>query len=62
MCILYYHANLMIAWWSGREIRQTAFWGISQNTGTVGVDIEPIGGLYKTQVRETSRYMGIPAR
>jgi len=30
--------------------------------GDGGVDIEPIGGLYKTQVRELSRYMGIPAK
>jgi len=30
--------------------------------GDGGVDIEPIGDLYKTQVRGLSRYMGVPLR
>ncbi len=30
--------------------------------GDGGVDIEPIGCLYKTQVRGLSRHMGVPAR
>jgi len=62
MCILYYHANLMDRIVVGTGNKTELLLGYFTKYGDGGVDIEPIGGLYKTQVRELSRYMGIPAK
>jgi len=62
MCILYYHANLMNRMVVGTGNKTELLLGYFTKYGDGGVDIEPIGGLYKTQVRELSRYMGIPAK
>jgi len=62
MCILYYHANLMRRMVVGTGNRTELLLGYFTKYGDGGVDIEPIGGLYKTQVRELSRYMDVPAR
>lgn len=61
MCILYYHANLMRRMVVGTGNRTELLLGYFTKYGDGGVDIEPIGGLYKTQVRGLARYMGIPA-
>jgi len=61
MCILYYHANLMRRMVVELGIRRN-FCLVFHKYGDGGVDIEPIGGLYKTQVRALSRYIGVPAR
>ncbi|MDD5473838.1 MAG: NAD+ synthase [Candidatus Methanoperedens sp.] len=61
MCILYYHANLMHRMVVGTGNRTELLLGYFTKYGDGGVDIEPIGGLYKTQVRGLARYMGIPA-
>lgn len=62
MCILYYHANMMRRMVVGTGNRTELLLGYFTKYGDGGVDIEPIGGLYKTQVRGLSRYMGVPAR
>lgn len=60
MCILYYHANLMNRLVVGTGNRTELLLGYFTKYGDGGVDIEPIGGLYKTQLRGLSRFMGIP--
>ncbi len=62
MCILYYHANLMHRMVVGTGNKTELLLGYFTKYGDGGVDIEPIGGLYKTQVRGLSRLMGVPAR
>jgi len=62
MCILYYHANLMNRMVIGTGNKTELLLGYFTKYGDGGVDIEPIGNLYKTQVRGLSRYMGIPLR
>ncbi len=62
MCILYYHANLMHRMVIGTGNRTELLLGYFTKYGDGGVDIEPIGSLYKTQVRGLARFMEIPAR
>jgi len=62
MCILYYHANLMSRMVVGTGNKTELLLGYFTKYGDGGVDMEPIGCLYKTQVRGLARYMGIPAR
>jgi NAD+ synthase len=60
MCILYYHANLMNRMVVGTGNKTELLLGYFTKYGDGGVDIEPIGDLYKTQVRGLSRHMGVP--
>ncbi len=62
MCILYYHANLMRRMVVGTGNKTELQLGYFTKYGDGGVDVEPIGGLYKTQVRELARHMGIAAK
>lgn len=62
MCILYYHANLLNRMVIGTGNKTELLLGYFTKYGDGGVDIEPIGGLYKTQVRGLARYLGIPAK
>lgn len=62
MCILYYHANLMNRMVVGTGNKTEILLGYFTKYGDGGVDIEPIGGLYKTQVRALARYMSIPGK
>jgi len=62
MCILYYHANLIHRMVVGTGNKTELLLGYFTKYGDGGVDIEPIGCLYKTQVRALSQYMGVPAR
>jgi len=62
MCILYYHANLMNRMVVGTGNKTELLLGYFTKYGDGGVDIEPIGDLYKTHVRGLSRYMGVPLR
>ncbi len=60
MSVLYYYANL-----SGRMVMGTGnkteiMLGYYTKYGDGGVDIEPIGDLYKTEVMELSRMVGVP--
>jgi NAD+ synthase len=60
MCILYYHANLMRRMVVGTGNKTELLLGYFTKYGDGGVDIEPIGCLYKTQVRAISRHIGVP--
>ena len=60
MCILYYHANLMNRMVVGTGNKTELLLGYFTKYGDGGVDIEPIGDLYKTHVRGLSRYMRVP--
>jgi NAD+ synthase len=62
MCILYYHANLMGRMVIGTGNKTELLLGYFTKYGDGGVDIEPIGDLYKTRVRGLSRYLGVPDR
>jgi len=62
MCILYYHANLMNRMVVGTGNKTELLLGYFTKYGDGGVDIEPIGDLYKTRVRGLSRYLGVPLR
>ncbi len=62
MCILYYHANLMNLMVVGTGNKTELLLGYFTKYGDGGVDIEPIGCLYKTQVRGLARQMGVPAK
>ncbi len=62
MCILYYHANLMHRMVIGTGNRTELLLGYFTKYGDGGVDIEPIGGLYKTQVRGLARFMKVPSQ
>jgi len=62
MCILYYHANLMNRMVVGTGNKTELLLGYFTKFGDGGADMEPIGGLYKTQVRGLARHIGIPVR
>lgn len=62
MCILYYYANHMNRMVIGTGNKTELLLGYFTKYGDGGVDIEPIGDLYKTQVRSLSRYLEIPSR
>ncbi|GFO96938.1 NAD+ synthetase [groundwater metagenome] len=62
MCILYYHANLMRRMVVGTGNKTELLLGYFTKYGDGGVDIEPIGCLYKTQVRALSRHVGVSVR
>jgi len=62
MCILYYHANLMRRMVVGTGNKTELLLGYFTKYGDGGVDIEPLGDLYKTQVRGLARYIGTPSR
>ncbi len=60
MSILYYHANLMSRLVIGTGDKSEGLIGYFTKFGDGGVDMLPIGDLYKTQVRELGRWMGLP--
>lgn len=60
MSILYYHANMMNMMVVGTGNRTEMLLGYFTKYGDGGVDIEPIGNLYKTQVIKLAKYLGIP--
>lgn len=60
MQILYYHANLLNRLVIGTGNKAELYVGYFTKYGDGGVDFEPIGDLYKTQVWELARYLKIP--
>jgi len=62
MVILYYYANLNNYLVAGAGDRSEALIGYFTKYGDGAADFMPIRHLYKTQVRELSRHLGIPEK
>ncbi len=62
MCVIYYYANLLNRLVIGTGNRTELLLGYATKYGDSGVDIEPLGDLYKTKVFELARYLGVPER
>lgn len=62
MVILYYYANLNNYLVVGTGDRSERLIGYFTKYGDGGADFLPIGHLYKTQVRELARHLGIPEK
>lgn len=60
MCILYWYANSMGKVVIGTDDKSENTLGFFTKYGDGGVDFNPIGDLYKTEVREMSKMVGIP--
>lgn len=60
MLTLYYYANAMDRLVVGTGNRSELSVGYFTKFGDGGVDILPLGGLYKSQVRELARELGVP--
>ncbi|WP_406660255.1 NAD+ synthase [Methanolobus sp. ZRKC3] len=60
MSMLYYYANMMNRVVMGTGNKTEILLGYFTKYGDGGVDLEPIGDIYKTEVRKMSQLMGIP--
>jgi len=60
MSLLYFHANRMNRMVMGTGNKTEILLGYYTKYGDGGVDIEPIGILYKTKVWELARKLGVP--
>lgn len=60
MSLLYFHANQLNRMVMGTGNKTEILLGYYTKYGDGGVDLEPIGGLYKSEVWELSRRLGIP--
>lgn len=60
MMILYYHSNSMNRIVAGTGNRTELLVGYFTKYGDGGVDILPIGDLYKTEVWQIADYLGVP--
>lgn len=60
MSLLYFHANQLNRMVIGTGNKTEILLGYYTKYGDGGVDIEPIGGLYKTEVWELSRLLDVP--
>ncbi len=60
MSLLYFHANQMNRLVMGTSNKTEIILGYYTKYGDGGVDLEPIARLYKTEVWELSRRVGIP--
>jgi len=62
MSILYYYANKLGGLVIGTGDKSELLLGYFTRYGDGGVDILPIGDVYKTQVREMGRRLGVPEK
>jgi NAD+ synthase len=62
MCVLYYYAAIRKLLVVGTSDRSELELGYFTKYGDGAADILPIGGLYKTEVRELGRHIGLPNR
>lgn len=60
MILLFAHANQMNRLVCGTSNKSEMLVGYYTKYGDGGVDIQPIGDVYKTQIYEIARYLGIP--
>ncbi|MHA1382490.1 MAG: NAD+ synthase [Candidatus Helarchaeota archaeon] len=58
--ILYFHANLLSRLVIGTGNKTELYVGYFTKYGDGGVDFEPIGDLYKTQVWQLAKYLKLP--
>jgi len=61
MLLTYYYANLMNALVIGTGNKTELYLGYYTKYGDGGVDVMPFADLYKCQMRQLGRYLGIPA-
>lgn len=62
MTLLYWHANLMNSLVLGTGNKTEVMLGYSTKHGDAAVDILPLGGLYKKDVRAMAERLGVPRR
>nr|WP_048060681.1 NAD+ synthase [Methanothermus fervidus] len=62
MTILYYHSNSLNSLVAGTGNKSELLIGYFTKYGDGGVDILPIGDLYKTQVRKIAYELGVPKK
>jgi NAD+ synthase len=62
MCILYYYANKLNYLVLGTSDRSEYLIGYFTKYGDGGVDLAPLLTLYKTQVKEFAKHLGIPQK
>lgn len=62
MVLLYYAANSKNLLVVGTSDRSELLTGYFTKYGDGGADLLPLGGLFKTQVRELASYLGVPER
>jgi len=62
MCILYYYANKLNYLVLGTSDRSEYLIGYFTKYGDGGVDVAPLLILYKTQVREFAKHLGVPKK
>ena len=62
MCILYYHGQLRNYLVMGTGNKSEILMGYFTKHGDGGVDYQPIGDLYKTQVRGLAEDIGLPRK
>jgi len=60
MTLLYQQANMLQGLVCGTSNKSELLIGYCTKYGDGGVDLQPIGDVYKTQVYELARYLGIP--
>ncbi len=61
MCILYDHSARLRALVIGTSNKTELLLGYGTQHGDLASALNPLGDLYKTQVRQLSRYVGVPA-
>lgn len=62
MALLYYHANVMKRLVAGTSNKTEILTGYFTKYGDGASDFIPLGGLYKTQVRELARFVKLPEK
>lgn len=60
MCILYYFANKNNLLVAGTSNKSEIYMGYGTKYGDLGSDFLLIGNLFKTEVRELAKYLGVP--
>ncbi|MBW9223956.1 NAD+ synthase [Methanothermococcus sp. SCGC AD-155-E23] len=60
MCILYYFANKRKLLVAGTSNKSELYMGYGTKYGDLGSDFLVIGNLFKSEVRELARYLGVP--